>query len=519
MTILTLYYPQDGYAAEIVSAALRRSFTSAQVDCVTYGAANPRAIAAVLLNPRDAEIPILRNVLSRGGKALVLGQIGSRIADELGLSLQPEFQLEEHWAAVDVNQTEPWNVSLGAIRYCRDHPLGVLSVFDTRHLCRYDFTNEWNNLSYGRILLDGSCWSVACVAKCTSATEIAWLEDGAGQAISTYASLADSKNGAVLWINRTVGMVDSLEWRIIEDFFGNYRSDDLLCLAYISEIPYGYRGAVTVRLDCDQAVASARPLFNLYRSMKLPLSLALLTGLPIKAHDRDLIHDVVRCGGSLLSHSVSHLQRWGQNYDTALNEAHNSRRWIEDNFPHASPVRYAVSPFHQNPLYAVEALAHAGYKGFVGGTIHNDPEFLIGRAGRVPFVNHAIVSHTQQCMLHGDCFHRYGNSIDPYRQSFENHVNSGAMFGYLDHPFSDQYQYGWNSEQERLEVHESLVRHIQSLGEIWWCSSNECLDFILKRDSALLIHDDKGPPILTCSSRGSPLTLVAMWKGRAITET
>ena len=197
-----------------------------------------------------------------------------------------------------------------------------------------------------------------------------------------YVALCESRAGAALWFNRAVGPVDSLEWRVVESFLGDYRPDDLPCLPYLSEVPAGFRGAVCARLDADEAVASSRPLLELYRSHGLPLSLALLTGQTIDGDDIALLRELIASGGSVVSHSVRHAVNWGGGYDEACCEVRDSRAWIEQHLPEAAPVRYAVSPFHQNPPFAVAALANCDYHGFVGGIIANDPEFLLGRAGR-----------------------------------------------------------------------------------------------------------------------------------------
>ncbi len=241
-----------------------------------------------------------------------------------------------------------------------------------------------------------------------------------------------------------------------------------------------------MRLDCDQAIASARPLFELYADQGLCLSLALQTGLPADSNDLELLREVIAAGGAVLPHSVSHLPNWGGSYQAALQETRSCKTWLAENLPQALPVKYAVSPAHQNPLYAVKALADAGYKGFIGGIIHNDPEFLLGRAGQVPFVAKDVVSHSQQCMLHGDCYHRYGNSLEVYKSTFDNHVKAGAIFGYLDHPFSDSYQYGWTSETERLEAHRTLTNYVLSFANLWQPNLDQCLDFLYKRSTVRL---------------------------------
>ena len=116
-------------------------------------------------------------------------------------------------------------------------------------------------------------------------------------------------------------------------------------------------------------------------------------------------------------------------------------------------VRFAVSPFHQNPTFVPVALARAGYQGFVGGTIACHPEYLMARGGIVPCGPDGFISHSQSCMLHGDCLLGDDDPLRIYKKAFCNAKETGQFFGYLDHPFSERYTYGWTNETERLKAH------------------------------------------------------------------
>jgi hypothetical protein len=411
-----------------------------------------------------------------------------------------------------LGDSTPFDVSPAAVRYLHAHPLASASPYRCRPLCRYDFADEWNNLGYGRIGIGASLWSIAVGAPQAGATPLAMVE--APEANTTvFAAVHDRPNGSALWFNRPVGPVDSLEWRIVEAFFDEHRAGELPCLASLAEVPAGYRAAVCARLDCDEAVASAAELFELYRSSGLPLSLALLTGQSLERADLSFMRQVIASGGSVVSHSVRHEPNWGGSYERASQEARESRTWIEGQLPEAAPVRYAVSPFHQNPEYAVRALADCGYEGFIGGSIACDPEFLVGRAGRAPLVDPPIMSLSAQCMLHGDCFHRQGNSIDIYRQSFAAHVAAGGIFGYLDHPFSPRYQYGWQSEGERIAAHRDLIEHIGCEPDVWWTSIEQVFEFLSARDRTT-VSSAGGRLSVEYAPPASGVRLAVRWKGR-----
>jgi hypothetical protein len=511
--IVILSRADDAYANAIVTAAMERSFTASQLETADYDHFNGKSRAAVLINPTDADLPLLTHVLEFHGKALVLGRLGRAVAERVGLRVHEDVKPDPSWSHVGIDNAEPFNASSAVIRYVQEHALGRAAAMETRPLVRYDFVDEWNNLGYGSIPCDGNSWSLACTVDCPEAVCIGSIESADGRALSAYATVTDSERGSALWVNRAVGPVDSMEWRILEEFWGNYRSEELPCYPYLNEIPLGYQGAVTMRLDCDQGVESAKPLFDLYSSMGLPFSVALLTGLHVGEADLRLLREIIGRGGAVLSHSVNHYPNWGGSYGAALEEAVESKAWIQKNLPGTGSGLYAVSPFHQNPPYAVNALADGGYEGFVAGTIHNDPEFLLGRAGRVPLAKKSIVSHSQQCMLHGDCYHRYGRSLGPYYESFSLRLRAGAIFGYLDHPFGPEYTYGWDSESERLQVHEQFLQHLLAIDGLWWCSLAECLGFLVQRDSAKLWVADSGEVMFVYDRGRSAKVPSASWRG------
>jgi len=489
MKILVVNHPEDSYAGEIVAAAIVRSFTPCQVGRAEYQSITGLPDAAVLLSPRAPDRPLLKKLASQGRKVLLLGLLDEKLADDVALVSRP-FNGVAGGSDIEINPAEPFNTTSAAVIYNTAHPLGKASGLKKRHLCRFDFTDEWNNLGYGRINTSGDIWSISNIADTRGAHALAMIQEKDGLPLTVYAAVCDRPDSAILWYNRPVGPVDSLEWKVIETFFGDYRQEELNCFPYLPEVPYGFDGAITMRLDCDQAVSSATPLFELYESAGVPFSLAVLTGLKMEGPDTKLLDEIIKSGGSVVSHSHNHHPNWGGGYQAAFYEALESKHWLEENTT-AGVVRYAISPFHQNPAYALEALADAGYRGFIGGIIHNDPEFLLGRAGQVPVVKKKLISHSQQCLLHGDCYHRYGNAIEVYKESFKNHMASGSIFGYMDHPFSKEYSYGWKDEGERIGVHEELLNFLLSPGKIWRCSINSCLDFLVMRDSARVFAENR----------------------------
>ena len=161
-----------------------------------------------------------------------------------------------------------------------------------------------------------------------------------------------------------------------------------------------------------------------------------------------------------------------------------SRQDILDITDAAIRVEYAVSPFHQNPEYAVNALNDVGYKGFIGGIICNDQQYLVSRGGRVS-LHLNIVTHSQQCMLHGDCMLKSANdSLTVFKQCASYAVKSGAAFGFLDHPFSDRYQYGWISEEQRVTTHREWICYLKKLGNVLFENEVNLLEHIRKKSNS-----------------------------------
>lgn len=475
---------ENNIPIEIVRHALVRSFGLRQTVVSSKSDAT-KSNGVVAINPDSS----ITDLIGDKRKILMLGQLKDRVSKTLGVIKKSRGGL---WNSLwDILPGQQYDTSKGSIHYSKSNKLVAHPPYEKRDLLRYDFEKEWNNHGYGGVLRDDPIWGVCHSAEPSANVQpIAWIADQYGEHVGLYAGLIDFPDASILWFNRPVGPVDSLEWHMIETFFSNYRSEDLPCFPYLLDIPYGYDGAVCMHADCDEAISSARNLFELYQQHDFPFSLAIKTEQEITAKDISFMQDVIKAGGSVSSHSCNHYDNWGGQFQVAYNEAIESKRWIEDRLANGTSVNYAVSPFYQNPPYAVQALADAGYLGFVGGIICNDPEYLMGRSGVAPFCNGKIVSHSQQCMLHGDCYHRYGNSIAPYIEAFESYLSTDGFFGYLDHPFSKRYSYGWFDEKERLDAHAELIEHMKNAGRIWFTNLDQCLDFVRKKSIASVWVDE-----------------------------
>lgn len=426
------------------------------------------------ISPSQNDEMMIKDILqNQKSKILIFGKISNALAQLIGLySKECDIKLEE----VNFSHERELDVSNLVVKYY-NHDLNRKNPLKERFFYRFDFMDEWNNLGYGAIKINDSIWSLSQSLNTSLGTQVLAEVYDRNDFKSIFVSLQDLDNSSVLFVNREVSLIDGLDWTIVEEFLSFYRNNELPSLPFVFDIPFGYSGIASSRLDCDQSIINSKLLVELYEKYNINISLAISTGIDISRVDINFLNNFYEAGGGILSHTINHHYYWGENYKISYDEAIGSKEWLEKNIENLKQLKYAVSPFHSNKPYSIQALKDAGYQGFISGIIHNDPEYLLSTSGEVPFVDSKIVTHSQQCMLHGDCYHRRGNNINIEKNSFENHYRAEKIFGYLDHPFGS-YDYGWNSEEERLSVHEEFINYINSFKNIKWMTCIEILDFV-----------------------------------------
>lgn len=501
---------QDRVTTEIVVRAFERSFSRGQVRQVgDYPGFSSRNAIVVAINPDAKAAAALRRLVSSGSKIVLLGPLSEAAADLAGVKTAVIGAELQPMAFSEAAPAGEMRTSPALLRYS-DGGLGEVSPVRERYFCRYDFRDEWNNLGYGRIGFGDGRWSIAQVAEYFD-TPVARVEIGGMSSIGAAVTLRDLPGCSVLWCARPVGAVDGQDWAVVEDFISGYRAGELACRPCLKGIPHRYAAAVSMRLDCDEDVASARPLFELYCDRRRPVSLAIATGRLHLREDIALISDVLQAGGSVLSHSVTHSPQWGGSPEAAEREARDSKACIEALLPDAE-IRYAVSPFHQNPPYVPGALANAGYDGFIGGSIANDPEYLMARGGVPPFGPSSIVAHSQSCMLHGDCLLAGNDPLAVFKEAFRLARGNREFFGYLDHPFSERYSYGWPSEQARLDAHAKYLSYLEEQCDdrpLLFVNEDSCMSFIREKSDTVIDYDESSQTygISRREAAGFPLSI------------
>lgn len=479
-------------AGSLVLAALRRSVSAAQVQWISGAFLESTAAEriVVIIDPDEATGQHLDAWMLRGPcKLILLGKLPPSLRARLGLSPIAWPADPASWSRSPPAPTYGFAQSAASLRYT-----SMLARFGLgpwqRPMERFDFTDEWNNLGFGAVRMDDSPWSLAMpvTANLQSAlAEVAINE----QAALAYSALVDQGNTSILWFNRQVGPIDTYEWRLVENFIASYRHETLPCHPVISEVPWGYDAAITMRLDCDEDIESARPLWQAYQELGVPFSLAVHTSNLNDNRHHSILREMSAAGESILSHTATHAPNWGGSYEAALHEAYESAGRLQA--VTGKPVRYAVSPFHQSPPYALAALADAGYSGCIGGIIRNDPEFLMARGGFIADLPQGFIGHSQQCMLHGDCMLAEGDPLAIFKQAFDQALAMRTLFGYLDHPFSERYAYGWRDEATRIEMHQQLVAYIRGQAKNpLFMSEEEALDFLHAKASVNVILTNEG---------------------------
>jgi len=509
----------------IVIEALRRSVTPGMVTIGSEVAlVLPEGGVFVFISPTGDQVSLIEAAIDIKAKIVFFGALPSEIAVICGLS-EPEPLAPEWSHLVSCGAAPIYGMaqSLGEVHWS-EHPLGQASPIRSRPFLRYDYSDEWNNLGYGRITADGGPWSMAMSVKTNDAEVLAFATGGGITEDVPFVTLCQRQSSSILWWNRAVGPVDSNEWAVIEAFLADWHHDHEPCVPVINEIPFGYDAAITMRLDCDEDIASARPLFELYRDRGIPFSVAVKTAQEDRPDHLTLLADVLEAGGAVLSHSMTHSPRWGGSDEACFMEARGSSDWLEERVEGLT-VRYAVSPFHQNPDYVPAALKRARLKGFVGGIIANDPEMLLAKGGTLPGDESGVVTHSQQCMLHGDCILERGDALAINKQAFLNAQAAGNLFGYLDHPFSPRYDYGWGSEGHRLERHAEFIDYIKQEMEsrsLLWLNEDDALDWIAAKMRLKLHPVENGFRLAEGEAAISALGLAfsVRWRGetRALSE-
>ncbi|CAB3776348.1 hypothetical protein LMG28688_00214 [Paraburkholderia caffeinitolerans] len=501
---------------ELVTAALGRSVTRHQVREISRAHLASVDTLVVVDLPDSWGTEVVMWLRAAPRKLVIFGHVPAHLVEHL--RWQPDAW-PDTLAAASRSESTPARASRASAATVVYGERAVLlgATGWQRPFERFDFTDEWNNLGYGAIRAAEPLWGLAHALD-TGAAEVARVEID-GQRVASYAALTDIEQGSVLWFNRAVGPLDSFEWRAVERFLSDHRASDLPCHPVLTEVPWGFDAAITSRLDCDEDVESARALWETYQAQNVPFTLAVHTTTLADSRNHAILVELLEAGGAVLSHTATHAPNWGGSYEAAQQEGLQSAALLRE--VTGAPVRYAVSPFHQSPPYALQGLADAGYAGCVGGIIRNDPEFVLARGGALAGMAEGFVGHTQQCMLHGDCLLADGDPLAIFKEAFDRAYETDTLFGYLDHPFSPRYAYGWPDEQTRIDAHRELIAHIRrKAAKPLFLNEEQALDFLALRAQARILDDDGGfRCVVPRAQTNGAMQVTVQFKGQAMPLT
>jgi hypothetical protein len=483
----------------LVYMALIRSFTKSQVIIFNdYKNLQLKKIRIlVTCEITDELIELIDCIKKNNVKILFFGKINTKIIKTLKLQniriISDKFSYDLDQTNFLATQNKSFESDIKVIY--KENLFLKTSSFLNRPIERYDFTDEWNNQNFGRINFTNDFWSVSQIIEISGSSEVAYLYDNKKRIkISSYFGFWNSEN-LILWVNREASFIDSYEWRIIENFICNFEKNEFTNLPLISEIPFGYNSASTMRADCDEDIKSSEILHNFYYSKNIPFSYAIV-GKILDNKNISYLKNL-KYPKVLLSHSYSHKENWGGSIEECNKEIINNHQLIKDNFD--IDVKYAVSPFHQTNDNSIKALSNNNYKGLVGGNVKNNPAFIYSKGGLVN-KNIDFIFHTQQCMLHGDCLLQDNeNILISYERAINLAIFSKSIFGYLDHPFSIRYKYGWPSESFRISIHEKLINYLNKKLNLF-LNEIDALDFIYDK-SLISIENHENSFLLKKNSK------------------
>ena len=447
------------YSAEsLILESFKRSFSSSQINNKNSFKKIFSGVHVFLECTSDNATSNLKELLKiKNSKIILNGKLNKWIQKLLNIKiLGNKFPYDEPIPA----NSSSYSISKRCLKfnYKFKYLKPFLGLLEERPIWRYDFELEWNNSFSGNINDKNEFLNLSHYCSNNNNNNVVYILNSNGDKVPLIAEFIINKN-ILIWVNRNLSLIDLPEWKIIEEFISNGYFNEYPCIPYVSEFSSIDNGFITMRLDCDEDIESARKIYSLYKQYDLPISLAITTNqLENKKSISSLPREVFDYGGTILNHSHSHPINWGGKKDMVYKEIELSTKLIKKAFN--INTEYAVSPFHHLTKEAIEVLNEQDYKGVVAGICSSHHDFLIIKGGSINEKLN-IILHCQQCMLHGDCLSST-RPIDDYLKNFSLFSKIGYSIGFLDHPISKRYDYGWNNHQRQIDTHKKIIEHLLS---------------------------------------------------------
>jgi len=451
------HYSYENYSIQsLISSSFQRSFGKSQINKFKNIKKKQSGIHIFLESiSKNADIDFQELIKLGGNKIILNGKLNDSIKEILNIKiLMCNFDYEK---PIPANSLKP-SISRAKINFNQNlnYLIPFLKEIKERPLWRYDFDIEWNNNFCGNISNENKILNLSHNCVLIKGKNVAFIKNSKDQNIPLISEFEINGN-IIIWINRNLSLVDLPEWKIIEEFISNGYFRKYPCIPYLSEYSASENGLITMRLDCDEDIESARKIFEIYKNNGLPISLAITTN-QIKENQfiSSLPKEVNDYGGTILNHSHSHPKNWGGSKDKIKEELITSNNLIKKAFGIAT--EYAVSPFHHLTWEALEVLNDLNFKGVIAGISSSHHEFLIIKGGSIHKKIDTLV-HSQQCMIHGDCLTQT-RKVNTYLDAFSLYSNLGFSTGYLDHPISERYDYGWINLERQVKTHNQIIEYL-----------------------------------------------------------
>ena len=440
----------------LIGSSFQRSFGKSQINNLKNIKKKQSGIHIFLESiSKNANIDFQELIKLGGNKIILNGKLNDEIQKILNIKiLLSDFDYEN---PIPANSLKP-STSSAKINFNQnlDYLIPFLNAINERPLWRYDFDLEWNNNFYGNISNENIILNLSHNCFLVEGRNVAFIKNSKHQSIPLISEFEINDN-IIFWINRNLSLVDLPEWKIVEEFISNGYFKKYPCIPYLKEYSSSENGLITMRLDCDEDIESARNIFEIYKNYDLPISLAITTNQIKENHFiSSLPKEVNDYGGTILNHSHSHPINWGGSKDKIREEIITSNNLIKKSF--GIKTEYAVSPFHHLTWAALEVLNELEFKGIIAGISSSHHEFLIVKGGSI-HEKLGILVHSQQCMIHGDCLTK-ARKIDSYLDGFSLYSKLGFSTGYLDHPISKRYDYGWINSERQIKTHQQIIEYL-----------------------------------------------------------
>ena len=441
----------------LILESLKRSFTSSQINIYDISQKKYPGVHFFLECTSDNATNNLRELLEINNNKIILsGKLNRWMQKLLNINiLGNKFPFEEPKPANSLspsvsNSNLKFNYKFNYLKQFKD-------VLKERPIWRFDFELEWNNSFSGNIIDKHEILNLShYCSNNNNSNNVVYIMNSNEEKIPLIAEFFIDQN-VLIWVNRNLSLIDLPEWKIIEEFISNGYFNKYPCIPYVSEFSSSENGLITMRLDCDEDIESARKIYTLYKRYNLPISLAITTNqIENKESISSLPREVYDYGGTILNHSHSHPINWGEKKDIISKEIELSTKLIKKAYN--ITTKYAVSPFHHLTIEAINILNQQNYKGVVAGICSSHHEFLIVKGGTINKELN-ILLHSQQCMVHGDCLTEK-RSLDDYLNNFYYFSKIGYSVGFLDHPISKRYDYGWKEPQRQINTHKQIIEFL-----------------------------------------------------------